>query len=95
MRSFTHGTTYDVIVSKDFIGQGDKILIIDDFLAEGNALLGLIDLCRQAGAEVAGCGIAIEKGFQNGAQKVRELGIRVESLAVVESMSDDSVVFRR
>lgn len=95
VRSFTHGTTYDVIVSKDFIGQGDKILIIDDFLAEGNALLGLIDLCRQAGAEVAGCGIAIEKGFQNGAQKVRELGIRVESLAVVESMSDDSVVFRR
>lgn len=95
VRSFTHGTTYDVIVSKDFIGKDDKVLIIDDFLAEGNALLGLIDLCRQAGAEVAGCGIAIEKGFQCGSDKVREQGVRVESLAVIESMSDDSVTFRR
>ena len=95
VRSFTHGTTYDVIVSKDFLGEGDKVLIIDDFLAEGNALLGLIDLCRQAGAEVVGCGIAIEKGFQNGASRVREHGIRVESLAVVESMSDNSVTFRK
>lgn len=95
VRSFTHGTTYDVVVSQDFLNENDKVLIVDDFLAEGNALLGLIDLCNQAGAQVVGCGIAIEKGFQNGAQRVREHGVRVESLAVVESMSDNSVTFRR
>ncbi len=95
VQSFTHGTEYDVIVSKDFIGEGDKVLIIDDFLAEGNALLGLIDLCKQAGAEVAGCAIAVEKGFQSGRQKVEALGVRVDSLAIVESMSDDTVTFRR
>lgn len=92
--SYTHGTTYDVIVSKDFLSKDDKVLIIDDFLAEGNALLGLIDLCKQAGAEVAGCGIAIEKGFQPGSQRVREMGVRVESLAVVDSMEDGEVRFR-
>ncbi|MEE1320822.1 MAG: xanthine phosphoribosyltransferase [Acutalibacteraceae bacterium] len=94
VRSFTHGMEYDVIVSKDFIGEGDNILIIDDFLAEGNALLGLIDLCNQAGAKVAGCAIAIEKGFQNGRKKVEEKGIRVESLAIVESMTDGEVIFK-
>ena len=93
--SFTHATTYDVIVSKDFLNPGDKVLIIDDFLAEGNALLGLIDLCKQAGAEVVGCGIAIEKGFQQGRSRVEEAGIRVESLAIVESMEDGKVVFKR
>ena len=93
VESFTHGKTYDVIVSKDFIGKEDKVLIIDDFLAEGNALLGLIDLCNQAGAEVAGCAIAVEKAFQQGGKRVRELGLRVESLAMVESMSDDSLTF--
>lgn len=93
--SFTHGKTYDVIVSKDFVGQGDKVLIIDDFLAEGNALLGLIDLCKQSGAEVAGCAIAIEKAFQQGGKRVREMGVRVESLASVASMSDDSLSFTR
>ncbi len=94
VKSFTHGTTYDVIVSKDFLSKDDKVLIVDDFLAEGNALLGLIDLCKQAGAEVCGCAIAIEKGFQPGSQRVRELGIRVESLAVVESMEGGEVRFR-
>lgn len=93
VKSFTHGTVYDVIVSKDFLGKGDKVLIVDDFLAEGNALLGLIDLCSQAGAEVAGCAIAIEKGFQPGSQRIRETGVRVESLAVVKSMDDGEVVF--
>lgn len=91
--SFTHGTTYDVIVSKDFLNEGDKVLIIDDFLAQGNALIGLIDLCRQAGAEVVGCGIAIEKGFQEGSARIREMGVRVESLAIVKSMTDDEVLF--
>lgn len=92
--SFTHGTTYDVIVSKDFICPGDKVLIVDDFLAEGNALLGLIDLCRQAGAEVVGCGIAIEKGFQQGRKRVEAVGVRVESLAIIDSMSDNQVIFK-
>ncbi len=94
VRSFTHGVQYDVIVSKDFIGEKDTVLIIDDFLAEGNALLGLLDLCEQAGAKVAGCAIAVEKGFQNGRRKVEEKGVRVESLAIVESMEDGTVTFR-
>ena len=93
VQSFTHGRIYDVIVSKDFLKPEDKVLIIDDFLAEGNALLGLIDLCKQAGAEVAGCAIAVEKAFQQGGKRVRDLGVRVESLARVESMSDDSLTF--
>ena len=92
--SFTHGIEYDVIVSKDFIGAGDKILIVDDFLAEGNALLGLIDLCNQAGAEIVGCAVAIEKGFQPGRKKVEARGLRVESLAIVEAMSDDALVIK-
>lgn len=92
--SFTHGTTYEVIVSKDFLGEEDKVLIVDDFLAEGNALVGLIDLCNQAGATVQGCAIAVEKGFQQGGQKIRDMGVRVESLAIVESMSDDALTFR-
>ncbi|MBQ5970185.1 MAG: xanthine phosphoribosyltransferase [Clostridia bacterium] len=95
VKSYTHGTTYDVIVSKEFLGKGDRVLIIDDFLAEGNALLGLIDLCRQAGAEIAGCGIAIEKAFQPGASRIREKGVRVESLAVIESMDGGEIKFRK
>lgn len=94
VRSFTHGVEYDVIVSKDFISEKDTVLIIDDFLAEGNALIGLVDLCNQAGAKVAGCAIAIEKGFQDGGKKLREKGIRVESLAIVDSMKD-GLVFRQ
>ena len=92
--SFTHGTTYDVIVSKDFLSADDKVLIVDDFLAEGNALIGLIDLCTQAGAEVQGCAIAVEKGFQQGGKRIRDMGIRVESLAIVDTMSNDSLTFR-
>ncbi len=94
VRSFTHGVEYDVIVSKDFLSENDKVLIIDDFLAEGNALLGLIDLCKQAGAEIAGCAIAVEKGFQQGRQRVESKGVRVESLAIVESMTDCKVTFK-
>ena len=95
VRSFTHGMEYDVIVSKDFIGEDDTVLIIDDFLAEGNALLGLVDLCEQAGAKVAGCAIAIEKGFQNGRKRIEDKGVRVESLAIVEAMTDGDVTFRQ
>lgn len=94
VRSFTHGTEYDVIVSKDFLNENDKVLIIDDFLAEGNALLGLIDLCKQANANIVGCAIAIEKAFQQGRQRVEAKGIRVESLAIVEKMTDNAVEFK-
>ena len=94
MESYTHGTTYNVIVSKRFLGPADKVLIIDDFLAKGNALLGLLDIVRQAGAAVAGCGIAIEKGFQDGGERVRSLGVRVEPLAIIESMDEEKILFR-
>lgn len=95
VESFTHGKTYDVIVSKDFLLPEDRILIIDDFLARGNALLGLIHLVREAGAAIVGAGIVIEKGFQEGGALVRAEGIRVESLAVIDSMSPETgVVFR-
>ena len=94
VKSFTHGTTYDVIVSKEFLHPGDRVLIIDDFLAEGNALAGLADLCRQAGAEVVDCGIAIEKAFQPGGDRLRKAGIRVESLAMIDSMDNGEIKFR-
>ena len=93
IESFTHGNTNTVVVSKEYLGKGDKVLIIDDFLATGAALKGLIDLCNQAGAEVAGVGIAIEKVFQGGGNEIRNLGYRVESLAKITSMSDDSIEF--
>lgn len=86
VESFTHGTTYDILVSKRFLDKDDKVLIVDDFLAIGNALNGLIELVNNSGAELAGCGVVIEKGFQHGGDKLRMQGIRVESLAIVESM---------
>jgi xanthine phosphoribosyltransferase len=95
VHSFTSGLTYDIIVSHRFLLPEDRILIVDDFLARGQALMGLIDLVRQAGATLVGCGIAIEKCFQEGGRMIREQGIRVESLAAIESMSENGVVFRR
>lgn len=96
VESFTHKRTYDVIVSKKYLNPEDHILIIDDFLANGCAVNGLIDLIRSAGATVEGVGIAIEKGFQEGGRLIREKGIHVESLAIVESMNDKTgeIVFR-
>ena len=91
--SYTHNREYLIRVSKQFLHPEDKVLIIDDFLANGKALLGLIDIVHQAGAEVAGCGIAIEKAYQPGGKLVRESGYRVESLAKIESMSEDGIVF--
>ncbi len=85
--SYTKGKTYDAVVSKSYLGEGDKVLIIDDFLANGSALQALIDLCRQAGAQVAGAGIVIEKTYQGGGDIVRNMGVRVESLAKIKSMS--------
>ena len=87
--SFTHGKTYDVIVSQEFLNPEDRILIIDDFLAQGCALQGLINLIRSAGAEIIGAGIVVEKAFQQGGELIRSQGIHVESLARVESMTDD------
>ena len=92
--SFTKGVTCDITVSKDYLCEGDKVLIIDDFLANGAAAECLMNILRQAGAELAGIGIAIEKGFQPGGKKLRESGINVQSLAIIESMTDSAVTFR-
>ena len=95
VQSFTHGRIYDIMVSKNFLNENDKILIIDDFLANGCALLGLTELIRESGAELVGAGIVVEKGFQNGGIEVRNRGIRVESLAIIDSMDEENgVVFR-
>ena len=93
--SFTKGRVFDVIVEKKFLGPEDRVLIIDDFLANGCALEGLIQIVRESGAELVGCGIAIEKGFQAGGAKIRSMGVHLESLAIIESMTPDGgIVFR-
>lgn len=95
VESFTHGRVYDIIVSKDFLKPDDRVLLIDDFLANGAALQGLIALVKAAGAELVGAGIVIEKGFQPGGRALRNQGIRIESLAIVEEMStENGVSFR-
>ena len=94
VESFTHDTVYDVIVSKEYLTSDDKILIIDDFLANGAALMGLIRLTEQAGAQIAGAGVAIEKAFQPGGDTIRAMGIRVEALARIKSMDmQNGIVF--
>lgn len=96
IQSFTHKKIYDVIVAKKFLSPEDHILIIDDFLANGCAVDGLIDLIRSAGAVIEGVGIAVEKGFQRGGDIIRNKGIQLESLAIIESMDDQTgeIVFR-
>ena len=94
VHSFTHGNDNIIRISREYLSPDDRVLVIDDFLANGNAALGLIDLANQAGAKVEGVGIVIEKGFQEGGKKIREMGVRLESLAIVESMTDDSLTFR-
>ena len=96
IKSFTHGRTFDVIVSMRYIGPDDHVLIIDDFLANGCALNGLIEICESAGATVEGIGIAIEKGFQPGGDDLRQRGYDLQSLAIVESMdaATGEIVFR-
>ena len=96
VESFTHGRVYDIIVSKEFLGKGDKVLLIDDFLANGKALEGLAKLVEDSGAELVGAGIVIEKGFQPGGDNLRKQGIRLESLAIVDSMDEEkgTIVFR-
>ena len=94
--SFTKKNVYDAVVSKEFLNDKDRLLVIDDFLAKGNALTGLIDIIGQAGAELVGCAIAIEKGFQEGGERIRNLGYHLESLAIVDSMNAETgeIVFR-
>lgn len=96
VESFTHGRVYDIIVAKEFLGAGDRVLIIDDFLANGKALEGLSELVNLSGAKLVGAGIVIEKGFQVGGNLIREKGIHLESLAIVESMDEKTgkIVFR-
>jgi xanthine phosphoribosyltransferase len=93
--SYTHQQTYDIVVSADYIKSDDTVLIVDDFLAKGNALNGLIEIVEKGGAKLAGCAIAIEKGFQGGGDSLRSKGIRVESLAIIDKMTDDSLEFRQ
>ena len=92
--SFTKDNTYDVCVSRDFLCKGDRVLFIDDFLANGNAAKGMIDLAAQAGAEIAGMGFIIEKAFQHGGDMLRSLGMRVESLAIIESLDNCEIKIR-
>ncbi|MGU8300475.1 xanthine phosphoribosyltransferase [Clostridium perfringens] len=92
--SFTKKTIYNVVVDKKFIKPGEKILIVDDFLANACAVFGLIDVVKQAGAEVVGVGIVIEKGFQNGRAHLEDKGIRVESLVTIDKIEDGEVYFK-
>ena len=94
VRSFTKNREYEVIISKEFLQAGDRVLFIDDFLAFGNAGLGIIDLVNQAGAEMVGMGFVIEKAFQNGKEKLKDCCEEIHSLAVVESLSDGKIVFK-
>ncbi len=96
VESYTHKKTNQVIVSKKYLDEEDHVLIVDDFLANGCALQGLISLVDAAGAEVVGCGIVIEKGYQEGGHRIRNLGFHLESLAIIESMDAETgkIVFR-
>lgn len=92
VESFTHGKVYDIIVAKEFLRPEDRVLLIDDFLANGSALQGLINLVRDAGATLVGAGICVEKAFQPGGDMIRAMGVRVESLARVKSMNEETGV---
>lgn len=94
VHSFTHNEDYHVVVSRDYLTSDDKVLLVDDFLANGKALEGLMDLCKQAGAELVGVAIAIEKCFTGAGDRFRAQGIKLESLAMIESMSENEIVFR-
>lgn len=93
--SFTKRKVYTVMVSKKYLGEEDNVLIIDDFMAHGEAASGLVDICRQAGARIEGIGIAVEKEFQGGSRKLKDQGQRVESLAVITSMEDGHINFKK
>lgn len=92
--SYTYKKTVNLIVSAEWLNADDKVLVIDDFLANGEALRGVIDIVHQAGAEVVGVGVAVEKGFQGGGQKLRDHGYDLHSLAIIESANENGIVFR-
>ena len=92
--SYTHQETYEIAVAKEYLHRDDCVLIVDDFLANGNAVRGLMRIIENAGAKLVGCAIAIEKGFQGAGDELRANGVRVDSLAIVDAMTDESVVFR-
>ena len=94
VESYTRGTRFEVEVSKKFLDEKDSILIIDDFLAHGQALKGLMEIVRQSGAALAGCGIVIEKGFQDGGRILREQGVNLQSLAIIDSIEGGKITFR-
>ena len=94
VESYTHGRIYDIIVSKEFLSPNDRVLLIDDFLANGRALEGLAALVESSGATLVGAGIVIEKGFQPGGQTIRDMGIHLESLAIIDSIADGKLTFR-
>lgn len=93
--SFTHKNVYTAAVAKEYLHASDRVLIVDDFLAQGNAIRGLMQMIEQAGATLVGCAIAVEKKFQGGGDELRAAGIRVESLAMVDHMTDDALTFYR
>ena len=92
--SYTYKEAVTLIVAKDWLGPNDKVLVVDDFLANGEALRGLVEIVRQAGAELIGISVAVEKGFQPGGKKLREQGIHLESLAIIESADENGITFR-
>lgn len=94
VHSYTHNADYTVVVSSDYLRPGDKVLLVDDFLANGKALAGLALLVEQAGGELVGAASAIEKGFQGGGDAMRAQGIRVESLAIIDGMDEETITFR-
>jgi xanthine phosphoribosyltransferase len=92
--SYTYKKKFTLIVASQWLGPKDKVLIIDDFLANGEALRGLVEIVDEAGAELLGIGVAIEKGFQPGGQRLRDAGVHLESLAIIESADETGIVFR-
>lgn len=91
--SFTHQNTNDIIVSKKYLTKGEKVFIIDDFLANGAALAALVEICKEAGVEIVGIGIAIEKWYQGGGDKIRAQGYRIDSLAKIKAMDENGIQF--
>ena len=92
--SYTYKKKVTLLVSKDWITPQDKILIVDDFMANGEAMRGLCDIVKAAGAELVGIGVAVEKGFQHGGDRIREAGINLQSLAIIDSADENGFVFR-
>ena len=95
VRSYTRGELFEVQVAKRYLDENYCVLVIDDFLAHGQALKGLMEIVRQSGAKLAGCGIVIEKGFQNGGEHLRQQGVNLQSLAIVDSIENGIITFRK